>query len=83
MPLQLDRNSSRVLKEFKQRPKLEYRVLGSEVVITSLPVPPGETWTVGLHCRVGPGRRNTAERFTVLTRRDGRVLGGSTFVLRH
>jgi hypothetical protein len=83
VPLKMDRNSWRALHEYKQRPKLEYRMVGSEVVITGLPVPPGETWTVGLHYRVGPGRRNTAARFTVLTRQDGRVLGGSTFVLRH
>jgi hypothetical protein len=51
--------------------------------ILRLPVPPGETITVGLAYDSGPKPQpGTASRFTILQRQGKTVLGGSTYVLR-
>jgi hypothetical protein len=61
---------------------VEHSIEGNVAELPSFPVEPGETAGVILKYSSGPLRANSAVRFTVLQKEAGKVLGGSTFVLR-
>jgi hypothetical protein len=62
--------------------KTEYRVDANVAELPAFPVAPGQTAGLILRYSSGPLKANTAARFTVLQKSGGKVLGGSTFVLR-
>jgi hypothetical protein len=59
-----------------------YGVSGLEQ-LQHLPIPAGQTWRIGLRYEVSAGQPNTAERFRILEKEQGAIVGGNTFVLRH
>jgi uncharacterized cupin superfamily protein len=82
VPAALSPEEKRALSTLARPPSVEYRLEGREAFVTDLPVPRGETLKLAIRYRVGVLRRNTAARFTVMTKQGERVLGGSTYVLR-
>jgi hypothetical protein len=59
-----------------------YGVSGAELV-QHLPIPAGQTWTVGLRYEIAAGPPNTAARFRIVEKEQGVVVGGNTFAARH
>jgi hypothetical protein len=62
--------------------KTMYLIYGREASVTELPIPPGQTWKIGIVYDAAAIKPGTSARFTVLTRQAHTVLGGSTYILR-
>jgi hypothetical protein len=82
-PAELTDEQMRKAEQLKLDPTVKYVIAEPEASIDDLPVPPGDTWKIGLLFHSGSKPKpGTASRFTILTRQEGTVLGGSTYVLR-
>jgi hypothetical protein len=56
--------------------------VGPDVTL-HLPIPPGESWRIGLRYEVDALPENETSRFEVVQREGGRIVGGNSFVIRH
>jgi hypothetical protein len=74
------REARRMMRRYKLDPSLSFEAAADTSF--SLPVPPGENWTIGLVYDSGRARPNTASRFSLVARQGETVLGGSTYLLR-
>jgi hypothetical protein len=54
----------------------------SKDITVHLPIPAGQTFTVGLRYESGHGVPDTGARFKILEKESGKLVGGNTFVLR-
>ncbi len=58
-----------------------YPVTGTELN-QQIPIPFGQTWTIGLRYDSGTGRTGTGSRFRVISLYQNQVMAGNTFLLR-
>lgn len=75
-------DTRRMIERDQLDPGLAFEATARQSTISDLLVPPGQSWKIGLVYDSGPGKPNTASRFTVVQRQGSTILGGSDFLLR-
>lgn len=79
----LDEKQQQLVRELKLNTGAFYLFTDPNETVMNLPVPPGETWLIGLVYSVGDIKPGTSVRFSVMARQGRKVLGGNTYYIRH
>ena len=80
--LGLTNEQQRFARDLKVNSAAFFRILDASEAEFRLPVPPGETWRLGLVHDVGALPLGTAARFSIISRQGDKVLGGNTYIVR-
>lgn len=59
-----------------------YRIEDPREAVLELPIPPGQTWKIGVAYDAGEMEEGRTARWSVLARKGGQVLGGNTYYIR-
>jgi hypothetical protein len=78
----LSNEQRRLVQELRVNATAFYRVVDPREAEIRLPVPPGQTWHIGLVYPAGTIRSGTAARISIIARQERRMLGGSTYIIR-
>jgi hypothetical protein len=79
---QLNAMQRRTAEGLKLNPDAFYRVTDTREATLLLPIPPGQTWQVGIVYDRGKTNRMTSPQLSVMARQGDRVIGGNTYVFR-
>src|SRR5262249_44378097 len=78
----LNAEQQRLARELKVNPTAFYRVTDAREAQIRLPVPPGETWRLGLVYDAGKIPLGSSVRFSIIAKQGNKVLGGNTYIIR-
>lgn len=70
------------LQELKVEPNAYYRIDDPRQAVVRLPIPPGESWRIGVFYDAAPRRELETLRWSMLLRQGNTVFGGDTFYIR-
>jgi hypothetical protein len=79
---QLNAMQRRTAEGLKLNPDAFYRVTDTREATLLLPIPPGQTWQVGIVYDRGKTNRMTSPQLSVMARQGDRVIGGNTYIFR-
>jgi len=72
----------RAALQMKVRPAAFYRVTDRREAILRLPIPPGDTWHIGVVYDTTESRSTASVQWSVVARQGKEVLGGNTYIVR-